>query len=366
MRATRQKAERLVRMWRYRDVANAFELWQTHTLAMLAARDSAVLFAVRLMRGSAYRALNGWRDAVAVRRTQRTKVDKLLRKWLNRSLSSAFEGWHAAVVRFRVHRARVRSFVWRMRFAGATRSFRGWRDTTALLIRQRAVVANIHGIWTHKTVAAAFRAWHSTARTSKDKLARAKKIVARMRSMKQSIAFNAWADTVEKLVADRAVAHKIVARMTRVKVAGAWYTWIDRVEDRREWRARETRAMRFAARRERDRVESVLEAWFTEVKRLVVYRRRATQGCLPHQKLRHGQIPEQVAGRHERVQAHALDRAQGIGALCESVGQQDHASVAIAVLRAGAQDGHREKGGEEDGRSSHEALVEDLAVARRR
>lgn len=277
MRATRQKAERLVRMWRYRDVANAFELWQTHTLAMLAARDSAVLFAVRLMRGSAYRALNGWRDAVAVRRTQRTKVDKLLRKWLNRSVSSAFEGWHAAVVRFRVHRARVRSFVWRMRFAGATRSFRGWRDTTALLIRQRAVVANIHGIWTHKTSAAAFRAWHSTARTSKDKLARAKKIVARMRSMKQSIAFNAWADTVEKLVADRAVAHKIVARMTRVKVAGAWYTWIDRVEDRREWRARETRAMRFAARRERDRVESVWEAWFTEVKRLVVYRRRATK-----------------------------------------------------------------------------------------
>ena len=74
MRVTRVKAERLVRTWRYRDVANAFEVWQTHTLAMLAARDSAVLFAVRLMRGSAYKALNGWRDAVARAATNEEKV----------------------------------------------------------------------------------------------------------------------------------------------------------------------------------------------------------------------------------------------------------------------------------------------------
>ena len=277
MRVTRVKAERLVRTWRYRDVANAFEVWQTHTLAMLAARDSAVLFAVRLMRGSAYKALNGWRDAVRERRRMRKKVDKLLRGWLNRNLSSAFRGWHATVVRFKVHRARVRSFVWRMRYADATRSFRGWRETTALLLRQRSVAADIHGMWTHKTLAAAFRSWSQTARQSKDKLARAKKIVARMRSMKQSIAFVAWRDAVERLAKDRAVANKIVRRMMMVKITASWYKWIDWIADRREWRAKEARAVRFATRRARDRVEAIWEAWFTEVKRLVVYRRRATK-----------------------------------------------------------------------------------------
>ena len=128
-------------------------------------------------------------------------------------------------------------------------------------------------MWTHKTLAAAFRSRSQTARQSKDKLARAKKIVARMRSMKQSIAFVAWRDAVERLAKDRAVWNKIVRRMMMVKITASWYKWIDWIADRREWRAKEARAVRFATRRARDRVEAIWEA-VPEVKRLVVYRRR--------------------------------------------------------------------------------------------
>ena len=48
------------------------------------------------------------------------------------------------------------------------------------------------------------------------------------------------------------MANKIVRRMMMVKITASWYKWIDWIADRREWRAKEARAVRFATRRARD------------------------------------------------------------------------------------------------------------------
>ena len=61
-RAAMSKARGFVMRARNRVAGAAFTAWATYTLALLAAKDNAVLFAVRMMRFSAHKALRRWRE----------------------------------------------------------------------------------------------------------------------------------------------------------------------------------------------------------------------------------------------------------------------------------------------------------------
>ena len=63
-----------MKKWRRRDLHAAFAEWATTVMYVLAARDNAMLFAVRITRLASHKAFRTWRDNASDLKRRRAKV----------------------------------------------------------------------------------------------------------------------------------------------------------------------------------------------------------------------------------------------------------------------------------------------------
>ena len=267
----------VLRRRRERDLRAAYSAWATRTLCVLAARDNAVLFAVRLMRAEAHRALQRWREFVVEAGALRARVRATVVRWREARAASAFDGWRVAAAARKARRKKATAFVWRMKHASASKAFRAWAQFAQRMARLRGTVASVRADDAERSLAAAFRGWRANARDAGAKRKKAKKIVARMRFVQKSVAFERWADAAASSAEARALMRKVVRRMTRVRLASAVDAWRGFAERRRAARGNEDKARRFAARRAADRAETIWRAFLDECGRSVARRRVATR-----------------------------------------------------------------------------------------
>ena len=70
----------MVKKWRRRGLHAAFAGWATVMYA-LAARDNAMLFAVRITRLASHKAFRTWRDAASDLKQRRAKATAVVGRW---------------------------------------------------------------------------------------------------------------------------------------------------------------------------------------------------------------------------------------------------------------------------------------------
>ena len=276
-RAVRRKARVFVLRSRSRVVSASFTAWATYTLAILAAKDNAMLFLVRMMRSHAHKALRRWRDASRDLRHRRSVLTSMVAKWSSLHLAASFRGWHGAVTRIRSQRRRLTAIVWRVKHAAVASAFATWFQVTQRLQRQRETALRVGSTFVHRAMSGAFKGWLDAVETRKDRVAKARRIVQRMRNLKKHAALVAWVTAVERRKEQRALASRVVARMNRVKLAAAFNTLTKAVEEARRVRAQLERAARFVFGRSSDRAKNVLRLWHDEAARQVSFRRRAVR-----------------------------------------------------------------------------------------
>lgn len=273
----RRRAAGVVKKWRRRDLHAAFAEWATTVMYVLAARDNALLFAVRITRLASHKAFRTWRDAASDLKNRRAKVTAVVERWRRAETAAAFEGWAVAAARSKAQTKRARALVWRVTHASVARAFRAWAHNANRSARQRADARAVLAPMLQRALAAAFRGWRFRTRDLSRRAALARRVVRRMGALRLASAFRTWRDAADDALESRAVVSGALRKMANVKLFRAWSAWAAFAATRRREKVALSRATRFAARRAGDRAETVWRAWFTETRACVSYRKRAAR-----------------------------------------------------------------------------------------
>ena len=273
----RRKAAAVVKKWRRRDLHAAFAEWATTVMYALAARDNAMLFAVRITRLASHKAFRTWRDAASDLKQRRAKVTAVVERWRRADTASAFEGWRVAAARQKSQTKRARALVWRVAHRSAARAFRAWALGATRSARQRAAAHAVLAPMLQRALAAAFRGWRFRTRDLSRRASLARRVVRRMGALRMASALARWRDAAAEAVAYRALVSGALRKMKRTKLYGAWLAWASFASAQRRAKFLLSRATRFAARRASERAETVWRAWLDETRARVSYRKRAAR-----------------------------------------------------------------------------------------
>ena len=90
------------------------------------------------------------------------------------------------------------------------------------------------------------------------------------------------------------------------------------------------------------------------------------QGCRPHQEFRDDQVLNKWLDATNEIRRMRWIEQKGAAHFAKVLGSRIMRAWRSQSFVLATQDGDGEEGGSKDGRPSHETLVEDMAVARRR
>ena len=220
----RRKAAAVVKKWRRRDLHAAFAEWATTVMYALAARDNAMLFAVRITRLASHKAFRTWRDAASDLKQRRAKVTAVVERWRRADTASAFEGWRVAAARQK-SQTNARALVGASRTGPPrARSARGRSART----RSRASAQPRTPSWRPCSSARSppRSAGGGSGRGDLSRRASlARRVVRRMGALRTASALARWRDAAAEAVAYRALVSGALRKMARTKLYGAWLAW---------------------------------------------------------------------------------------------------------------------------------------------
>ena len=244
-----------MKKWRRRDLHAACRVGH-HRDVRAAARDNAMLFAVRITRLASHKAFHTRRDAASDLKQRRAKVTAVVERWRRADTASAFEGWRAAARQ--KSQPNARALVWRVAHRSAARAFRAWALGATRSARQRAAAHAVLAPMLQRALAAAFRGWRFRTRDLAGALPWRTRGAPHGRAPNGS-ALARWRDAAAEAGVPRAGLRRVAEDGTDQAVRRVVGVGVVRVGAETRF-VLLPRATRFAARRASERAETVWRA----------------------------------------------------------------------------------------------------------
>jgi len=263
----RKKIRHMLGRLGHSSVATCFALWRGACTE--ARQNRAVLARVeRLLKRMLNRAVSitflAWAENAAEQSRRRYSLQKLVTRWQRLQLASPFHDWLEWVEEVRENRLTLRKAIHRMTRVAIAGAFMRWKDNVLDGRAQAAALARAQRIMLrlrNRTVSGAFNAWRETASEVKRLRYSMRKLVLRWQRLQLAGPFHDWVDCMEEVRENRLMLRKAIHRMTRVAMAGSFAKWQDATTEARLHAAAIHRARRIVLRMQRRSLAAAFECF---------------------------------------------------------------------------------------------------------